>query len=94
MYCKYPLAPCPNHTSMEVDLKSMKIIIREANGKKTSMNLEGKALDVFREVFSNDKEFMEKFDLLYSKFLEKFQTDISEYSFSQLVDSYKSLTHK
>ncbi len=72
----------------------MKIIIREANGKKTSMNLEGKALDVFREVFSNDKEFMEKFDLLYSKFLEKFQTDISEYSFSQLVDSYKSLTHK
>lgn len=75
-------------------MKSMKIIIREANGKKTSMNLEGKALDVFREVFSNDKEFMEKFDLLYSKFLEKFQTDISEYSFSQLVDSYKSLTHK
>jgi hypothetical protein len=75
-------------------MKSIKIIIREANGKKTSMNLEGKALDVFREVFSNDKEFMEKFDLLYSKFLEKFQTDISEYSFSQLVDSYKSLTHK
>jgi hypothetical protein len=74
-------------------MKSIKIIIREANGKKISMNLEGKALDAFREVFLNDKEFMDKYDSLYSQAIEKFQEKISDLPFHELVNLHHKLRH-
>ncbi|MBK8397457.1 MAG: hypothetical protein IPL26_19765 [Leptospiraceae bacterium] len=71
-------------------MKAFKIIITKDNGEVTSLNLEGKTLEVFQEVFE-DKEFRDRLDILYPKFVDKIGDELSRLDFESLVYAFKNL---
>ncbi len=71
-------------------MKQFKVITTDDNDEVTTMNLEGKSLEVFKEVFA-DKQFNDRMDFLYAKFVDKLGEEISKLDFAEMIQMWKTM---